>query len=854
MLNECQVRSRVISIHPDETRGVFHRPARRPIAARGLTSTVAAGTFPLPASRHFAAFVNAMNLKRRIAKRLERLVGSAEPAPGRTTARDPEVRGAIDVLHEGAICGWISDRSHRAVDSIDCTIDGGHAGSQSNFHFREDLKDLGYGDGVLGFRVPIARPLRGQRHTVRIHAFAEGRKLGALTREMHLGQHPVASANPFLRLSNEKVPDGWAMLPDRRRALKVTREHGADLPGALSRYVRLISDLERDGAVGLSQRIRVDPANDHTVVVVARSLTGNAIRVRTSQANGSSPSHEEIPLGGAWSVLRIPYRTVAPEADVQLTICGAGHAVVDLACLAVVPEPPERAAIPLGEADEVPEHQREPDPANTYTPTTWDRGARFAGPRRGSELASGWFFECTRGQESSFEAARAPEGMAVRHDLSTGYSRIAVKCERNALLGHESIGIAFDITAASERGRRVFISIIGRNDDQSVALIQRAVVLPISGRAEITANLSRGESAALRTNASRFASLEIALELHAPYALEIHALRLFGAESLAEPGSVEMELGDDGFEDPIVAAQAPSLLSTRAVPAVAAALHRIDVVVPVFNAAADVDRMLSSLVEANDGSYRVLVVDDASGPRTARILDRAASRERWVRLARHDDNRGYTASINHGVSLSGAPMVVILNSDTVVPHGWHHRLLCAFEAHPRTGIVGPLSNAASWQSLPHRFSAAGDWLVNDIPGNLDVHAFQRWLERSWLPRRPLVPLLNGFCMAYRREVFQDVGTFDEDAFPVGYGEENDICLRAAAKGWELRVADDLYVYHAKSRSFQGRRAELTAAGNERLREKHAAADWPSIIDALRHHPDLKAIRDHVAHAFLEGSE
>src|SRR5690606_26527130 len=134
---------------------------------------------------------------------------------------------------EGALFGWIADHQHQPVESVDCTIDGDHVASVADFHFRQDLKDLGYGDGVLGFRVPLTGPLDGRLRTVRVHAFGGGRSLGVLTREIPLGQHPMASANPFLRLGDDRLPEGWNVLPTRRRELRVTRELGTDLPGQL---------------------------------------------------------------------------------------------------------------------------------------------------------------------------------------------------------------------------------------------------------------------------------------------------------------------------------------------------------------------------------------------------------------------------------------------------------------------------------------------------------------------------------------------------------------------------------------------------------------------------------------------
>ena len=54
---------------------------------------------------------------------------------------------------------------------------------------------------------------------------------------------------------------------------------------------------------------------------------------------------------------------------------------------------------------------------------------------------------------------------------------------------------------------------------------------------------------------------------------------------------------------------------------------------------------------------------------------------------------------------------------------------------------------------------------------------------------------------------------DEENFPIGYGEENDYCIRAADAGFTLAIADDAYVFHAKSKSFgHSRRKELSKQG------------------------------------------
>lgn len=70
-------------------------------------------------------------------------------------------------------------------------------------------------------------------------------------------------------------------------------------------------------------------------------------------------------------------------------------------------------------------------------------------------------------------------------------------------------------------------------------------------------------------------------------------------------------------------------------------------------------------------------------------------------------------------------------------------------------------------------------------------------------------------------MLDDVGMFDEDLFGDGYGEEDDYILRARAKGWKLALADDVYIYHAQSKSYSHeRRKQLTARAEKALAAKH----------------------------------
>lgn len=275
------------------------------------------------------------------------------------------------------------------------------------------------------------------------------------------------------------------------------------------------------------------------------------------------------------------------------------------------------------------------------------------------------------------------------------------------------------------------------------------------------------------------------------------------------------------------------------------------IIVPVYNGDNVVRDCLRALRTAATGPCEVVVVDDGSRDFTAEMLQEEVAGDPLFRLHRRDINRGYTKSINEGVLLTDAPWVVILNSDTIVSHGWLDRLHAAARARPGTGMVGPLSNAATWQSIPAALRADGSWSTNDMIRPKHVERVQALLADISERAYPEFHVLNGFATLISREVFDRVGLYDEDAFPVGYGEETDLCLRARRAGFRLTVADDCFVYHHKSVSFGANRQRLTRAGRFELTNKHLGVNVAALEAAMQSAPAMVRLRTRMAELLAE---
>lgn len=283
-------------------------------------------------------------------------------------------------------------------------------------------------------------------------------------------------------------------------------------------------------------------------------------------------------------------------------------------------------------------------------------------------------------------------------------------------------------------------------------------------------------------------------------------------------------------------------------------IYSVDIVIPVYNALEDVKLCLKSVAE-NRGLYRgnTYIVNDDSDKETTDYLRWFCAEHEGFHLIEHEKNCGYTKTVNDGLRASTADFVITLNSDTIVTKGWLQGLIRCIRSEEKIGIVGPLSNAASWQNVPMLLDANNQFAVNELPQGFAPEDMVEVVLRSSHHVYPKVPFVNGFCFMIAREVIDKVGLLDEERFPTGYGEENDYCIRAADAGFELAIADDTYVFHAKSKSFgHETRKVYSKNGSETLKAKHGKERVNELAGNIRDMEEFEGIRSRVSEGLTKG--
>lgn len=269
----------------------------------------------------------------------------------------------------------------------------------------------------------------------------------------------------------------------------------------------------------------------------------------------------------------------------------------------------------------------------------------------------------------------------------------------------------------------------------------------------------------------------------------------------------------------------------------------VDIVVPIYNALDALRDCLNSLLRETTLPYTLICVDDASALETREFLAEFSEGFPHVRIVTNSENIGYTRNVNRGIESSTADWVCILNSDCIVTTNWLERLMDVAISSSKVGIVSPLSNAASYQSIPRIRNDDNEWSFNPLPAAMQPNDMAHLVWEHSLSAHPRVGVANGFCQLIRRDMLDAIGWLDEASFPRGFGEENDLCARAVKGGWEIRIADDTYVYHVKSQSFgHTERKRLSKVGSSALKEKHPDVDWNIITNELENEYSLVELR------------
>ena len=215
---------------------------------------------------------------------------------------------------------------------------------------------------------------------------------------------------------------------------------------------------------------------------------------------------------------------------------------------------------------------------------------------------------------------------------------------------------------------------------------------------------------------------------------------------------------------------------------------RCSVVIPTYNGAALTAACLDALLAhpPTTCEWSLIVVDDASPEDPGPML---AGYERDATIVRLEFNRGFAGACNAGARAAESDYVVFLNNDTLPAEGWLDALVAAAAADPEVAAVG-----AKLLFPDGRVQHAGVAIhANGLPFHL-YSGFEG--GHPAINRDRDVVAVTAACMLVRRDVFDEIGGFDEE-YRNAY-EDIDLCLRLAEHGGKVRYCHRSLVIHLES--------------------------------------------------------
>ena len=239
----------------------------------------------------------------------------------------------------------------------------------------------------------------------------------------------------------------------------------------------------------------------------------------------------------------------------------------------------------------------------------------------------------------------------------------------------------------------------------------------------------------------------------------------------------------------------------------------ISIIIPVFNQYETTLECVQGIRE-NTKDCEIIIIDNGSIPSydtnnrifvNARELDKIP-----IHFIQNVNNLGFPVAINQGIKAASGDTIILLNNDCIVTPNALNRLetwLHDFD------IVGPMTNYCmglqrvvipTYQNEQELYEQATQWSKTHAGQSQEV----RWII--------------GFCMAFKKSLYDDVGPFYESLWPCS-GEEVDFCLRAKKKGYKVGIAKDVYIHHEGSQTFKSMDVDYNAICDRN--DKHLRDKW-----------------------------
>ncbi|CAN5650603.1 hypothetical protein BH18VER1_BH18VER1_11900 [soil metagenome] len=243
--------------------------------------------------------------------------------------------------------------------------------------------------------------------------------------------------------------------------------------------------------------------------------------------------------------------------------------------------------------------------------------------------------------------------------------------------------------------------------------------------------------------------------------------------------------------------------------------RKVSIIIPARDGIPLLSRCIESLVKkTNWAEYEIVIVNNDSESGEAHEYFHQTPH----RLLHFEGPFNFSAINNFAVEQTDSPWLLFLNNDVEIIDGEWLRAMAEHVQRPEVGAVGARLLYPD-DTIQHAGVVLG-------VGGIAQHAFRDFPAEDPGVNRQLQVTRNyssvtGACLMTRREVFEEVGGFDEQRLP-GTFNDVDLCLKMHRAGYLIVYTPFAKLYHHESAT---RRRSVEALETDVMRER-----WPDFLE------------------------
>ena len=206
----------------------------------------------------------------------------------------------------------------------------------------------------------------------------------------------------------------------------------------------------------------------------------------------------------------------------------------------------------------------------------------------------------------------------------------------------------------------------------------------------------------------------------------------------------------------------------------------LSIIMPCLNLHEYTQECIQNIVETTK-NFEIILIDNGSNPPYL---------SEDVKVIRNDINLGFPAAINQGLVVATGDIICVLNNDIITTPDWAEHLI--WHLNNGLDVVGPRTNYIDGPQI----LLISVYLNKEELYERAKEHYKKNKHKQWA-----FPRLVGFCLMFKREVYEKIGGFDE-IFGIGNFEDDDWNLKAIEADYKTGIARDCYLHHFGSKTHE----------------------------------------------------